>query len=147
NKVVYSDEVKSNPLAATISAFDFGTYITANHAKFTWDVKNFLNIHLVPSGANNGLGGAYPTKQLPPGPGESLIPGITGVAVDENDFPLTAGSLAVMMPHTLLYPGYERRIEIFNYVGTFYGLYPTTSYSTARFHSDFCEDTREYNTN
>ncbi|HEY8387620.1 MAG TPA: hypothetical protein VIK74_03400 [Parasegetibacter sp.] len=146
NKIVYSDEVKQNPLSATISAFDFAPYITANWDKFIWDYKNYLNIHLIPSGANNSLSGAYPPNQLAPGPGESMIPGITAIAANEDDFPRTAGNLAVMMPHTLLYPGYERRIEIFNYVGQFYGLYPTSSYSTARYHSDYCEDTREYNT-
>lgn len=145
NKIIYSDEVKTNPLTATISSFDFSQYITKNAATYIWSPENYLNVHVIPSGSNNSLGNLWPPKQLPPGPDETLIPGVPGIASGPSDYIKDFVNVCVFMPNTLFNPGYERRIEIFSYIGNFYGLYPTTSYSTARYHSDWCEDTREYN--
>lgn len=145
NKIVYSDEVKATVTAATISLADMRTYINNNAATYIWEPSQFLNIHVLPSGAtNNSLGKHYPPKQLPPGPNEELIPGITGIATGPDDYIRDFVNATVYMPNTLFHPGPEQRIEIFSFVGHFYGLYPTSEYSTARYHSDYCEDTREY---
>jgi hypothetical protein len=145
NKIIYSDEVKTNPLTATISPFDFSQYITKNAATYIWAPENYLNVHVIPSGSNNSLGNLWPPKQLPAGPGEILIPGIPATATGPSDYIKDFVNVAVFMPNTLFNPGYERRIEILSFIGNFYGLYPTSSYSTARTFSDWCEDTPEYN--
>lgn len=145
NLIVYGDEVKTNPMAATVSLADFRTYISNNPSQYIWDAKKYLNIHVLPSGSNYTLSNLYPPKQLAPKDGEELIPGVPEIALDVDDYVNDFVNVCIFMPHTLFKPGYERRIEIFGPVGAFYGLYPTTSYSTARYHSDYCGDTQEYN--
>jgi hypothetical protein len=145
DRIVYSDEIKMNPTAPTIGLGDFSDYINKNSAKYVWNPKLFLNINLLPSGSSNSLGGLFPAKQLAPAPGEVLIPGITGTAINEDDFVTTtpSQSTTALMPNTIFRPGFERRIEIFNAIGNFYGLY-STSYTATRLYSDFCQDTPEY---
>lgn len=144
-KIIYSDEVKENPASTGIGYFDFSTYITKNYTKFIWDPTQYLNIHVIAAGSNNLLGTVTPAKQLPAAPGETLIPGVPGIASSPDDYLKNSGHTSVIMPNTLFHPGYERRIEIFGFVGTFYGLYATSTYAPSRFHSDYCADTREYN--
>lgn len=144
NRIVYSDNVKANPLAVTFSVNDFINYINANTATMIWDPKRFLNIQVIPSGANNSMGTGYPAKQLPPQPGETAILGIAGTAADEDDFVYNYANTCVGLPRTVLFPGYERKIEAFRFIGSFYGLY-TPLYSAARLYSDYCYDTRKFN--
>ncbi|SMC66444.1 M43 family zinc metalloprotease [Pedobacter nyackensis] len=144
DRIVYSDEIKAVPTAPTIGLGDFSDYINKNTAKFIWSPKTYLNINIIPSGSNNSLGNLFPAKQLTPGPGEILIPGVAGIAANVDDFVTSFQATTVFMPNTVFRPGYERRIEIFNSIGAFYGLYSTTSYTTARFHSDYCEDTPQF---
>ena len=148
DRIVYSDEVKTNPLLLPINPGDFTSFINktpANVAKYIWNPKSYLNIQLFPFGSSTSLGALFPAKQLPPAPGESLIPGISGIAADEDDFVTAtpAQSTTTLMPYSVFRPGFERRIEIFNAIGNFYGLY-ATSYNAARLYSDFCQDTPEY---
>lgn len=145
NKIIYSNEIKRNPTAATIALSDFGYWIDLNKPTYIWNPKLYLNVHVLPSGSNNVLGHGMPPKQLPPGPGEELIPGIAGIAVDDNDFVNGFTTSTLFLPYTLFHPGYERKVEIFSYFGAFYGLWTTSAYNATRFHSDFCEDTPEYN--
>ena len=147
NKIVYSDEVKTNPLSATISVFDFPQYINKNVAAYIWNPDSYLNVHVLPSGSNNSMGTVFPAKQLPPGPGQTAIPGIPAAATGPGDYIKDYANATVGMPVTLFNPGFERRIEIFSFIGNFYGLYPTSTYTTARTHSDFCFDTQEFNNN
>ncbi|WP_165973271.1 M43 family zinc metalloprotease [Pedobacter sp. ok626] len=149
DRIVYSDEVKNNPLVLAINPADFTGFINktpANVAKYIWNPKSYLNIHLLPFGSGTFLGTLSPPKQLAPGLGEVSIPGITGIAANEDDFVTTtqAQSTTVLMPYTVFRPGFERRIEIFNIIGIFYGLY-SPAFTTARLYSDFCQDTPEYN--
>lgn len=146
NKIVFSDEIKVNPFANFFSVNDFVTYINNNVSKYIWDPKTFLNVQVLRSGSDNSMGTAFPAKQMPLQPGETSILGVTGTANDENDYTNNYANVCVGMPSTLFYPGFERRIEIFSFIGNFYGLYATSTYTTARYHSDYCEDTREYNT-
>lgn len=143
DKIVYSDEIKANPTAPTILGSDFADYINKNVTKFIWNPKIYLNINILPYGSGTSLGNLAPAKQLAPGPGEVLIPGVTGTATNVDDFVTTFQAATVFMPNTVFRPGYERRIEIFNSIGNFYGLY-STSYNAARLYSDFCQDTPDY---
>jgi hypothetical protein len=145
NRIVYSDEIKKVPTAVSISPqTDFPDYINKNLATYIWNPKLYLNVHVLPSGSSNSFSNAMPAKQLPAGPGQTLIPGITGIAANEDDFVNSFTTSTLFMPNTLFRPGFERRIEIFSFIGAFYGLFATSAYNTTRFHSDFCEDTPLY---
>lgn len=143
NRIIYSDNVKANPLAPSFLVSDFTKYIDANAATLIWNPKEYLNVQLIPSGANNSMGTAYPAKQLAPAPGQEPILGVAGTAADENDFLMSYAHACVGLPRTVLFPGLERKIEAFRFIGTFYGLY-TPSYSASRLYSDFCYDTRKF---
>lgn len=145
NKIIYSDEVKANAVMPTISLADFIQYINKNVATYIWTPESYLNVHVLPSGSNNSLGNLWPTKQLPPAAGETVIPGMSATSTGPADYVKDFVNVTVFMPNTLFNPGYERRIEIFSYIGNFYGLYPTSAYSTTRAFSDWCEDTPDYN--
>lgn len=142
NKIIYSDNVKTNPLAVSFSVNDFVNYVNANTGTMIWNPKEFLNIQVIPIGANYALGTAYPAKQLAI-PGEDPIPGIAGTAANEDDFVMNYANTCVGLPRTVLFPGYERKIEAFRSVGSFYGLY-TPVYSASRLYSDYCYDTRKF---
>ncbi len=105
------------------------------------------NIEVFPSGSNNGFGNLQPPKQLAPGVGETLITGIAGIAANKADYIKDFVNTTVFLPVTLFSPGLERKIEIFSFIGNFYGLYATSSYNTTRTHSDYCFDTQEYDNN
>ena len=145
NKIVYSDNIKTNPLATIFNPTDFSNYINNNKATTIWKPKEFLNIHVLPYGSNTSMGTARATKQLAPQPGEELIPGVAGIAANEDDFTTDFVSTVCAMPRTLFFPGFERKIEIFQFVGEFYGLYVPTYRSNITY-SDYCYDTREYST-
>lgn len=145
NKVVYSDNVKTNPLATSFLPNDFITFINNNKASYIWKPKEFLNIHILPYGSNTGMLTARATKQLAPQPGQELIPGVAGIAASEDDFTTDYVNTVCAMPRTLFFPGFERKIEVFQFVGEFYGLYVPVYRSNIP-GSDYCNDTRKYNT-
>lgn len=148
NLIVYSDEVKTNPLSTNpVAAFDFPQFINKAPNTYIWSPEKYLNVHVIPSGSSNSLGNLWPPKQLPPGPGETLISGISGIATGPTDYIKNFENAAVFLPNTLFNPGIERRIEIFSFIGNFYGLYATSGYAATRTHSDFCLDTQEFNNN
>lgn len=140
NRIIYSDNVKVNPLALTFTISDFIAFINANKATTIWNPKQYLNIQVLPSGANNSMGTAYPAKQLA---GGTAILGIAGTALNEDDFVTDYANACVGLPRTMLFPGIERKIEVFRFIGQFYGLY-TPALNTARLYSDFCYDTRKF---
>ena len=143
--ITYSDEVKANPLAASFSTSDFVQYANKNVNRYIWDPAKYLNLHVLPFGSQFGAGNLYPPKQLPAGPSQTLIPGITGIATGPTDYVKDFLNVTAFVPNTLFFPGYERNIDLFYYIGTFYGLYPTSAYTTARTSSDWCLDTQEFN--
>lgn len=145
NKLVYSDNIKVNPLATTFNGNDFINYINTNKATLIWKPKEFLNIHVLPYGSNQSMGTARATKQLAPEPGQELIPGVAGIAANADDFTTDYVNTVCAMPRTLFFPGFERKIEIFQFVGEFYGLYVPVYRATIPL-SDYCNDTRKYNT-
>lgn len=143
NKIIYSDNIKTNPLATSFAMADFTTIINATPASYIWNPKEFLNVHVIPWGTNYAMGTAFPAKQLPPGQGEESILGVAGVAANDNDFALTYAAACVGFPRTVFFPGFERKLEAFRYIGSFYGLY-TPTYTATRLYSDFCYDTRKF---
>lgn len=145
--ITYSDEVKANPLATGFGPSDFVQYVNKNVNRYIWDPTKYLNVHVLPFGTQYGAGNLFPPKQLPPGPGQTLIPGITGIATGPSDYVKDFLNVTVFMPNTVFFPGYERNIEPFYYIGNFYGLYTTSSYVPSRTGSDWCLDTQEFNNN
>lgn len=143
NRIVYSDNVKVNPLAVSFTISDFIAYINANKTATIWNPKQYLNVQVIPSGANNSMGTLFPSKQLAPQPGQQPIPGMTGIAANEDDFILDYANACVGLPRTMLFPGIERKIELFRFIGMFYGLY-TPTYTSTRLYSDYCYDTRKF---
>ncbi|GEP98446.1 hypothetical protein [Chitinophaga cymbidii] len=142
NRIIYSDNVKTNPLAVSFGVNDFVNYVNANTGTLIWNPKEYLNVHVIPIGANYALGTAYPAKQLAI-PGEDPILGVAGTAASEDDFVMNFANTCAGLPRTVLFPGHERKIEAFRYIGTFYGLY-TPLYSASRLYSDYCYDTRKF---
>lgn len=144
NKIIYSDNIKVNPLAVTFNGNDFIAHANNNKPTMIWKPKEFLNIHVVPYGSNQSMGTVYPTKQLAPQPGQDPILGVPGTAANADDFTLDFANAVCGMPRTLFFPGFERKIEIFQFVGVFYGLYVPTL-KASNLYSDFCYDTRKHN--
>ncbi|UYQ95390.1 hypothetical protein MKQ68_09800 [Chitinophaga horti] len=143
NRITYSDNIKVNPLATSFALNDYIATINATTATYIWNPNNYLNIHVLPYGPNSALSTAYPAKQLPPAQGESLILGIAGIATGTNDFTLAYASACAALPRTVFFPGFERKVEAFRFIGMFYGLY-TPVYTNTRLYSDYCFDTRKF---
>lgn len=143
DRQVYGDNIKVNPSATIFSQNDFITFINNNKASLIWNPKNFLNVHVMPFGSNNSMGNVQPAKQLAPQPEQTAIPGIAGIAADENDFVLDYANATIGIARTIFFPGYERKIEIFSAIGPFYGLF-TPTLNASRQYNDFCYDTRDY---
>ncbi|MEO6682759.1 MAG: hypothetical protein ABIN48_08015 [Ginsengibacter sp.] len=112
-------------------------------ASYTWDPKRFLNIYIIPSGANNSMGNNTPNHQIVPS-GQSPIPGITNIITNASQLPTGTNYTVygVGVPRTLLFPGTDRRIELSPFIGTYYGL-KRTGVASPTF-EDYCDDTRLY---
>ncbi|WEK34353.1 MAG: hypothetical protein P0Y53_17850 [Candidatus Pseudobacter hemicellulosilyticus] len=145
NKQLYSDNVKVNPLATSISYTDVIAYINTNKATLIWNPKAFLNVQVLPMGTNYATSAGYPAKQLAPATGEEAVLGIPTTAVDENDFTVDYANTCVGLPRTIFFPGFERKIEAFKWIGNFYGLYTPLYGTSGRLHHDYCYDTRKFN--
>lgn len=143
NKITYSDNVKVNPLATTFALNDYIAFINTNKATMIWNPRQFLNVHVLPFGPNSAMGNVYPPKQMPVQPGQTAIPGVAGTAANEDDFITDYANACVGFPRTVFFPGYERKIEAFRFIGMFYGLY-TPLYTASRLYSDYCYDTRKF---
>lgn len=149
DKYVYGDEVKANPLATTFVGADFKNFVNNNVARFIWNPDAYLNVEVLPYGSGTSFGNLVPpVKQLAPGAGETPILGISTVyATSKNDYIKDFVNATAFVPYTLFVPGPERTISIFSFIGSFYGLNGTSTYSTARLHSDYCLDTQEFDNN
>ena len=112
-------------------------------ASYTWDPTRYLNIYMIPSGANNSMGNNTPKYQIVP-TGQDPIGGIASIINDPSGLPTGQNYqvYGVGIPRTLLFPGTERRIELSPYLGTYYGLLRTGVSSPT--YNDYCNDTRKY---
>ena len=121
---------------------DFFNKINVN-TSWTWDPTRYLNIYMIPSGANNSMGNNTPQHQVVPA-GGTPIPGIPNIISGAADLPVGKNyeTYGVGIPRTLLFPGTGRRIELSAFVGTYYGLKRTSVASASV--TDYCNDTRKY---
>ena len=121
---------------------DFFNKVNAN-SSWTWDPMRYLNIYVIPSGANNSMGDNTPKHQIVPS-GNTPIPGIPNIISGADKLPVGKNyeTYGVGIPRTLLFPGTGRRIELSPYLGTYYGL-KRTGVSSPTF-EDYCDDTRLY---
>ena len=127
---------------STFSPSDFSRKVNETPS-YTWDPSRYLNIYVIPSGANNSMGKNIPEYQIVPA-GEEPIPGIPNVIADASQLPEGSNYhiYGVGIPKTLLFPGTDRRIELSPFLGNYYGLKRTgVSSPTA---TDYCNDTRKY---
>lgn len=110
---------------------------------YTWDPSRYLNIYIIPSGANNSMGKNTPEYQIVT-PGKDPIEGIPNIITDASELPQGSNYniYGVGVPKTLLFPGTDRRIELSPFIGNYYGLKRTGVSSPSS--TDYCEDTRKY---
>lgn len=110
---------------------------------YSWDPKRYLNIFVIPSGANNSMGSVIPKYQIVP-PGGDTILGITSFINDARELPTKKNyeTYGVGVPRTLFFPGSDRRIEMSPFLGVYYGLLKTSVVSATT--TDYCSDTRKY---
>ena len=121
---------------------DFFNKVNENNS-WTWDPSRYLNIYMIPSGANNSMGNNTPQHQVVPS-GGTPIPGIPNIISGADNLPVGKNyeTYGVGIPRTLLFPGTGRRIELSPYLGTYYGL-KRTGVASPTF-EDYCDDTRLY---
>lgn len=121
---------------------DFFNKVNATPS-YTWDPTRYLNIYMIPSGANNSMGNNTPQYQIVP-PGADPIPGIANIISNASELPVGKNYevYGVGIPRTLLFPGSGGRIELSAFVGTYYGLKRTGVSSPTT--TDYCTDTRKY---
>ncbi len=140
NMITYDKSWRQSP--TFYSPSDFSNKVNAT-ASYTWDPKKYLNIYVIPSGANNSLGDNTPKYQIVPS-GGTAIPGIANIVADASALPTNKNyeTYGVGIPRTLLFPGTDRRIELSAFLGTYYGLLRTGVSSATT--TDHCNDTRKY---
>lgn len=124
------------------SPSDFSNKVNATPS-YSWDPTRYLNIYIIPSGANNSMGDNTPKYQIV-APGDTPILGIATIINSASDLPKDKNyqTYGVGVPRTLLFPGTGRRIELSPYLGTYYGLMRTAVSSPSI--TDYCTDTRKY---
>lgn len=124
------------------SPSDFSKKINVTPS-YTWDPSRYLNIYVIPSGANNSMGDNTPKYQIVSS-GEDPIPGINTIITNASELPTDKNyeTYGVGLPRTLLFPGVGRRIELSPYLGTYYGLKRTAVADASM--TDYCTDTRMY---
>ena len=126
----------------TISPADFINKVNAT-ASYTWAPTRYLNIYIIPSGANTSMGNNLPLFQIVPA-GEDPIAGIPNIISNASELPVGKNydTYGVGIPRTLLFPGAGKRIEISTFVASYYGLKRTGVSSPTT--TDYCNDTRKY---
>ena len=139
NMIAYD---KSWMVSTFFSPNDFFNKVNATPS-FTWNPTRYLNIYMIPSGANNSMGNNTPQYQVVP-TGQNPIEGIPNIVSGPSALPVGKNyeTYGVGIPRTLLFPGTGKRIELSAFVGTYYGLKRTSVASPTT--NDFCTDTRKY---
>lgn len=140
NKIVYDKSWMQYTYGYSPS--DFWNKVNAA-SSYTWDPSRYLNIYIIPSGANNSMGDNTPKYQIVPA-GDDPIPGINTIISSAGELPTTNNyeTYGVGLPRTLLFPGVGRRIELSPYLGTYYGLKRTAVADAST--TDYCTDTKMY---
>lgn len=121
---------------------DFIKYVNANASRI-WDPQRYLNIVVMPSGANMSMGTNGPQWQVLQAGGVA-IPGIAEVVPDFTIPKRDYANTCVGVPQTLFRPGMGRKVELYPFVGAFYGLKRTDQTTLG---ADYCTDTQLYDGN
>lgn len=138
NRIDY-DESNITPGSWGYDVSNFIDYMDGNASRI-WDPEKFLNIVVMPSGANMSMGTSRPQWQVVPA-GEEALEGIENIV---NDFTIPTRDYAntcVGVPQTLFRPGAGKKIELYPFVGSFYGLLSTNKKLGE---TDYCADTQLY---
>ncbi|GAB1473581.1 hypothetical protein MASR2M69_10220 [Bacteroidota bacterium] len=170
NVITYDNTIKVNQSSTVYSVQDFQAYVNKNPATI-WNPKKYLNVYIIPSGANNFMYAYRAGYQVVPA-GSSPLPGIVpgiatayigavapavnpplpsattypnGVVASESVVPVYWETAGCIVPRTVLFPGMNKRLSICLHVGMFYGVYPTVSASPT--FNDFCTDTNKFDFN
>lgn len=139
NRIDYDETTITPASYGGFPVTSFITYINANASRI-WEPSKFLNIVIVPSGANNSMGTNAPQWQVVPS-GEEAIAGIANVVTDFTIPTRDYANTCVGVPETLFRPGSGRKVELYPFVGTFYGLKRTNQKPGG---TDYCMDTQLY---
>lgn len=140
NRILYNSSWRAG---TTYVPTDFTNRINST-ASYRWAPDRFLNIYILPWGANTSLGNNRADYQIVPA-GEDPIEGISKIVNSAGDVP-TADFYTVYglgIHRTVFFPGTDRKVEIASYLGTYYGLYRTSS-SSGTTVIDYVNDTRKY---
>ena len=139
NRINY-DENNVKKASWGFSVGGFRDYINEN-ANRIWDPDRYLNIVILPSAASTSTETQRPQWQVVPN-GNEAIPGINGI-VSNYSIPIRDyANTCVGVPATLFRPGGGKKIELYPFVGSFYGLISTNLDG-----DDYCSDTQQYSTN
>lgn len=140
NRILYNSTWRSQTIYVP---GDFTNRINST-ASYRWAPDRFLNIYILPWGASTSLGNNRAGYQIVPS-GEEPLEGIAQIVgsaaeVPTTDFYTTYG---LGVHRTVFFPGTDRKVEIASYLGTYYGLYRTSSPSGTTV-DDYVDDTRKY---
>lgn len=117
----------------------FIAYLNANASRI-WDPAKYLNIVIIPSGANMSMSTNGPKWQVVPEGGEPIA-GVDTIVTDFTVRKRDYANTCVGVPQTLFRPGAGRKVELYPFVGSFYGLKRTDQKVAG---ADFCTDTQLY---
>lgn len=139
NRIDYDE----NNLKKGNGGFDVNSFINYmnENASRIWDPDRYLNIVIIQSGANMSMSTVRPQWQVVPD-GNDAIPGISEIVSDYSIPTRNYANTCVGVPATLFRPGGGKKIELYPFVGSFYGLVSTNLDG-----DDYCSDTQQYSTN
>ena len=122
NRIDY-DENNIKPSSWGFDVSSFIAYINEN-ANRIWDPEKYLNIVVIPSGANMSMGTKTPQWQVV-ADGEEPIAGIPNV-VDDYTIPTEIMQTLVSVYLRLYFVLVQgKKIELYPFVGSFYGILGT----------------------
>ncbi len=124
---------------------DFYDKFNDNPSTYIWDPTNYLNVYVLPLGANMGLPSRSVKYQIVP-EGEEAMPGMGEaiLAEDVASIETTVENYGVSTGRTIFFRGEETtRTEISGFIGGYYSVRGTT-YSPTSPSDDYCTDTRRY---
>jgi len=140
NRILYNNTWRAGNIYVPA---DFTNRINST-ASYRWAPDRYLNVYILPWGANTSLGNNRAEYQIVP-TGEEPIEGISHIVNSAADVPTedfyTVYGLGIH--RTVFFPGTDRKVEIASYLGTYYGLYRTSS-PTGTTVIDYVNDTRKY---
>lgn len=139
NRIDYDEKSVKPAQWGGFSVASFIEYMDANASRI-WNPEKYLNIVIMPSGANTSMGMESPQWQLVED-GQQPILGIDSIVLDMSIPTRDYANTCVGVPQTLFRPGSGRKIELYPFVGSFYGIERTNKKAGS---TDYCTDTQLY---